>query len=422
MTFLIPMSQKELSRYDIIKRLIRKEINCPKASDLLKLSTRQIRRLKASVKNNGAAGLVHGSRGKTGNRKIPTTKKKKIISLLREHYYDFGPTFANEKLRENHHIIHDPKTIRRIMINEGLWKPRAKKKNSNEHRQWRERKSSYGEMIQFDGSYEHWFEDRNKTGEVCLLAAIDDATGKVIRAQFDKDEGVFPVFAFWREYLLKQGKPRSIYLDKFSTYKMTQKTAIENHDLKTQFQRAMEELRIEPIFAHSPQAKGRVERLFNTLQDRLIKELRLNNISTIKEANCFLEETFIPFFNARFSVEPRTKTNLHAALSSKEQKQLSGIFSRQTPRVVQNDWTISFKNQWYQLTKDQPATVCKKDQVIIEEHLDKTTQIRLRGKYLNYLVLPERPKRQLQPWVLAAAFKTSAPRGNTEVTNQVGHF
>lgn len=416
------MSQKELSRYDIIKRLIRKEINCPKASDLLKLSTRQTRRLKASVKNNGAVGLVHGSRGKIGNRKMPTAKKKKIIALLRKHYYDFGPTFASEKLRENHHIIHDPKTIRRIMIGEGLWKPRTKKKNGSEHRQWRERKSSYGEMIQFDGSYEHWFEDRDKTSEVCLLAAIDDATGKIVSATFDKDEGVFPVFAFWREYLFKQGKPRSVYLDKFSTYKMTQRIALENHDLKTQFQRAMDELRVEPIFANSPQAKGRVERLFGTLQDRLVKELRLNKISTIKEANDFLEETFIPSFNARFSVLPRTKTNLHASLSFKEQKQLSSILSRQTPRVVQNDWTISFKNQWYQLTKEQPATVCKKDEVIIEEYLDETIQIRLRGKYLNYRALPERPKKQLQPWVLAATFKTSALQENTKTTNQVGHF
>lgn len=191
--------------------------------------------------------------------------------------------------------------------------------------------------------------------------------------------------------------------------------ALENHDLKTQFQRALEELRIEPIFANSPQAKGRVERLFNTLQDRLIKELRLNNISTINEANVFLEKTFIPAFNTKFSIEPKAKANFHTPLNSKEQKQLASIFSRHTPRIVQNDFTISFKNQWYQLTKDQPATVCKKDQVIIEERLDNTIQIRLRGKYLNYQILPVRPKKQLQPWVLAATIKTPALVEKTKV-------
>lgn len=419
MTELISMSQKELNRYLIINRLLRKEINGTFASELLKLSVRQVKRLKAKVKNLGADGLIYGSRGKESHHKIKDKKRKRIISLLHKHYYDFGPTFASEKLKENHEIIHDPKTIRQIMIAEGLWKSRTKKKNRGEHRKWRERKSSYGEMIQFDGSYERWFENRNKTDEVCLLAAIDDATGKIVSATFDKDEGVFPVFAFWREYLFKQGKPRSIYLDKFSTYKMTQKIALENHDLKTQFQRAMDELQIEPIFANSPQAKGRVERLFGTLQDRLVKELRLNNISTIKEANDFLEKTFIPNFNAKFSVLPRNKINLHVPLLLKEQKELSNVFSRKTKRVVQNDWTISFKNQWYQLTKEQPVTVCKKDEVIVEEHLDKTIQIRLRAKSLSYQVLPLRPKKQLQPWVLAASVKTSISQENIKTINRV---
>src|SRR3989339_535315 len=224
MTFLIPMSQKELNRYDIIKRLIRKEINGSEAANLLTLSTRQIRRLKSKVKEKG-----------------------RITFLLHRHYYDFGPTLAKEKLTEIHHIVHDPKTIRQIMIDEKLWQPKTKRQKS-EYRSWRQRKSNFGEMVQFDGSYEHWFEDR--ADKCCLLAAIDDATGRIIKAKFAQDEGVFPVFNFWLEYLEKQGKPHSIYLDKFSTYKMTRQVALENHDLKTQFQRALEELQIEPIFAN----------------------------------------------------------------------------------------------------------------------------------------------------------------------------
>lgn len=389
---LITMSAKEIDKFQIIKKLISKHINGTEAASFLRLSVRQVKRLKAGVIKFGAQSLIHGNRGQKSHNKINENEKKKIIELLNKHYSDFGPTFANEKLFENHKINHDPKTIRQIMIDEGLWQSR-KKKNRSEHRSWRERKSSYGELVQFDGSYEHWLEDRNGTGEICLLAAIDDATGRIIEAKFDQDEGVFPVFGFWRQYLEKHGKPRNIYLDKFSTYKMGQKVAIENHDLKTQFQRAMTELQIEPIFANSPQAKGRVERLFNTLQDRLIKEMRLLNLDTIEEANLFLKKTFIPQFNKRFSVQPRNEANLHTPLTAKEQKELKNILARQTKRTVQNDFTLSFNNQWYQLTKEQPATVCKKDEVVVEEHLDSSIHIRLRSKYLNYALLPDRPKK-----------------------------
>jgi hypothetical protein len=281
------------------------------------------------------------------------------------------------------------------------------------HRAWRERRSCYGEMIQFDGSYEHWFEDREKSGEVCLLAGIDDATGRLVFLKFATHEGVIPVFDFWTEYLIKNGKPRSIYLDKFSTYNVNHKLAKENNDTLTQFERAANELRIELIKANSPQAKGRVERLFKTLQDRLIKELRLANISTTMEANIFLEKIFIPKFNARFSVEPRDNVNLHLKLSEKELNQLLGIFSRQTERTVLNDFTFSFKNQWYQLIKEQPVTICKKDTVTVEERLDETIYVGLRGKYLNYKLLPKRPEKQTlsakMPWVLPASNAHTPP-------------
>lgn len=409
---LITMSAKELDRFQIIKKLIGKHINGTKAANLLHLSVRQVKRLKARMIKSGAKGLIHGNRGQESHNRIDDDEKKKIIELLHKHYHDFKPTFANEKMFENHGINHDSKTIRQIMIEEGLWKPRCKKQAAV-HREWRERKFCYGEMIQFDGSYEHWFEDRNNTGEVCLLAAIDDATGKVVSLKFAEHEGVFPVFAFWYEYLVKNGKPRSIYLDKFSTYNINHQLAKENSDTLTQFERACSELRIETIKANSPQAKGRVERLFETLQDRLIKELRLQNISTVNEANLFLEKTFIPKFNAKFSVEPRNKTNLHQPLNQKELNQLPGIFSRQKERTILNDFTFSFNKQWRQLTKEQPATICKKDIVTVEERLDHSIHIRLRGKYLNYRLLPKRPERQnmtiKMPWVLAASTACHAP-------------
>lgn len=402
----ISMSQKEIDRHDIIGRVIRRELKGVEAAKLLNLSSRQIKRLKANVLEHGPQGLIHGNRGKPSNRRIPQKERDKIVSVLLKHYADFKPTHASEKLQENHGIRRDPKTIRSIMIDEGLWKPRRGRKK-REHRSWRARKERYGHMQQFDGSYHDWFEGRDGIGEACLLLSIDDATGKITKAIFTPHEGVFPVLTFWREYLLEHGKPRTIYLDKFSTYKMSQKVAKENHETHTQFQRAMRQLHIEDISAHSPEAKGRVERVFETLQDRLIKEMRLAGIDTWEEGDQFLKDLFIPWFNKRYSVVACEGGDLHQRLTVKEKNQLDSIFSRQTTRTVNNDFTISFDKTWYQLTKGQPVTVCKKDKVTVEERLDGSIHIRLRGKSLNYKILPERPKRSPKkiPWVLEATSK-----------------
>jgi len=395
---LITMSKRELDRYQIISRLLRKEIDNRKAGELLHLSIRQIKRLKKKVKQSGAKGLIHGNRGRESNNRIPNKERARISDLIKNYYHDFGPTLANEKLLELHHVSHDDKTIRQIMIDEDLWKPKNKKKSI--HRSWRQRRSCFGEMQQFDGSYEYWFEDRGS--KCCLLVSIDDATGIVTYAQFGQNEGIDEVFSFWQGYLRHFGKPRSIYLDKFSTYKMNPGIAKDNHELKTQFERALSELHVETIFANSPQAKGRVERLFGVLQDRLIKELRLAGISTIPEANLFLKRKFLPRFNRKFSIPAANPTNLHQLLTLKEQDNLDAIFSKQYIRTVQNDFTVSFKNQWYQLTNDQSTTVCKSDQVTIEERPDQTVKFRLRGKYLNYRIIPKMLAKREKSWVLAA--------------------
>ena len=175
----------------------------------------------------------------------------------------------------------------------------------------------------------------------------------------------------------------------------------------------MKELSIEPISAHSAQAKGRIERLFNTFQDRLIKEMRLANISTLEQGNRFLEEVFLPQYRAKYSVEPRSKANLHKVLSQKEKASLDSIFSRQYVRVIKNDFTVSFNKQWYQLSKNQPVTICKKDTVIVEEHLDKSIKLRLRGKHLNHQIIPERPKKIKDiSWVIPAKKSGYIPPAN----------
>jgi hypothetical protein len=283
------------------------------------------------------------------------------------------------------------------MIEKELWKSHKQKKD--EHRSWRPRKEYYGEMEQFDGSYHLWFEkrycdkDRNPM-EVCLLVAIDDATGKITKAAFMANEGVYAVFTFWKVYIEKKGKPKIIYLDKFSTYKINHKAAVDNFELMTQFQRAVKDLSFRLISAHSPQAKGRIERLFKTLQDRLIKELRLVGINTPEEANKFLEEVFIPKFNKRFAVVPEKKGDLHKPLTAIDKKNIDRIFSVQSSRTVHNDFTIQFKNSWYQLTEIQPATIRAKNKVLVEEWLDGTLHLSIRGKYLSYLLLPDKPKKE----------------------------
>lgn len=409
---LLAMSKKDIDRHDVLKRLIRKEIKRSHAAKLLKLTARHVTRLKSAVITFGASALIHKQRGRPSHNQLPEKERQQIVYLLKEKYPDFGPTFAAEKLLELHKIDHDPKTIRAIQVREGLWKPR-RSKTKDEHRSWRQRRSAYGEMLQFDGSYHDWFEGRGGLREACLLAAIDDATGKVVELKFAPHEGVFPVFTFWKAYIETHGKPRQIYMDKFSTYKMNSAAAKDNPDLKTQFQRAMIALHVEPLFANSPQAKGRVERLFDTLQDRLVKELRIENITTVEEANRFLQERFLTAFNEKFSVEPASSSDLHQTLTEKEQKNLPSIFSRQEKRTVQNDFTFSFQNQWYQLTEQQPVTICKKDEVTVEEHLDHTIHIRLRSKELDYKLLPDRPKRAFVPFVIAKSVPQSAkPRAD----------
>lgn len=389
---LIAMSSRELTRHEIIKELVDGKINGTDASLKLELSIRQIERLKKKVRDGGAKGLIHGSRGKSGNRKIDPEIITKAKELLKEKYSDFKPTFAQEKLEEIDKIKIGREKIRQIMINENLWKPRLKKKNG-EHRQWRERKENFGEMEQFDGSYEDWFEGRAPI--CCLLAAIDDAEGKITKAKFAKNEGVVCVFDFWKSYAETIGKPLAIYLDRFSTYKQNMKSIADDPKALTQFERAMEtDLDVKIIHAYSPQAKGRIERLFGTLQDRLIKEMRLKNICSIEEANKFLEEEFIPDFNKRFSVEAKGKNNLHKKLNDFEKENLDKIFSIQNSRVVCNDFTVRHQGKYFQLLKDQQTLVLRKDRVLISETIEEKIFISLRGKNLNYKVLPERPKKE----------------------------
>ena len=393
------LTDNEKYRYDIIRSCIDSDITNKEASIRLGLKIRQVQMLKRAIESTGVQGIVHGLKYKPAHNSTSTETVKKITTFFKnKKHKDFGPTFAQEKLG----IVMSVETLRTIMITNGLHKEK-KRRGPQIHREWRERMSAKGELVQFDGCYHDWFENQE---EHCLLAGIDDATSEIIKAVFDGNEGVPAVFCFWWSYIITYGRPVAIYLDKFSTYKINHKNAVDNPKWMTQFERAMKELGIRVICAHSPEAKGRVERLFLTLQDRMVKEMRLADSKDPDSANQFIHKQYIPDHNKRFSVRARNESDAHRPLTDDIRNKLNSIFSIQSKRKVNNDYTIQFKNEWFQLEATQDVTVYKRDEVLIEERLNETVHIRLKDTYLTYHTLPERPKKISIPVV---ALTSKAP-------------
>lgn len=390
----LPMSLRQLNKLDVIRRVERKEITQTTAAGLLRVTDRTIRNHLDRLTQEGPGFLRHGLKGRPSNNQIPDAERKKMEMLLRDKYPDFGPTFAAEKLNESHGIDHDPKTVRRIQISLGLWKSKPTRKQA-EHRSWRMRRSARGEMVQFDGCYHVWLEgrlldDEGRPVEICLLLAVDDATGEILDAQFAPHEGVLPVMGFWLEYAGIHGLPKSIYLDRFSTYSMNARLAEENPDTLTQFERAAKEAGIEIIHAHCPQGKGRVERSFRTLQDRLAKEMRLQDISTVETANEFLRAIFIPDFNRRFGREARRRGDLHRRPSERELADvLPYVFCRQDQRVIQNDFTVAHNRNRFQLLKTPRLAMRPREHVDVYELPSGEIHLFVRGKRANHSLLPK---------------------------------
>ena len=336
------LTPEERGRYDCVRACIDGDLTNAEAAARLGRTVRQTQRLKRSVEKDREKGVIHGNRGKSSKTAVDQKTVAAIVAFLKKKkHQDFGPTFAMEQLAKQKKIILSRETVRTLMIEEELWKPKPRSGPAL-HREWRERRALFGELVQFDGSYHDWLENGD---EECLLAAIDDATSAIPRSVFDDNEGVYAVFRFWTAYIEAHGLPVAIYMDKFSTYKVNHKNAVDNAELMTQFQRAMGELGVEVIHANSPEAKGRVERLFGTLQDRLVKELRMRDIKNTQEANRFLCEEYLPDHNKRFAVQARQKGDAHRPLSEELRKRLPSIFSVQSERTVNNDFTIRFKNQ-----------------------------------------------------------------------------
>ncbi len=392
------MTAADTLKESTLTKLVAKTINGTVAAEILQLSTRQVRRLKKRFVKKGIKGILHVSRGKVSNQAMPESVKKEVVKIIKTSYPDFGPTLATEKLSELHKIYFSNETIRNIMIEEKLWKVKVRVIDQFPH-VWRARKDCFGQMEQYDGSYHNWFEGRLLDGlgqaimEQCLLCSIDDATGKITKAQFAANEGVMATFIFWQEYLQTQGKPVSIYLDRGSTYKNNPRKNAVNDLGITQFERACGQVGIDLIHARSPQAKGRIERLFQTLQDRLVKEMRLKNICTIAEANIFLTKTFVPWFNKKFSVTPKKQTNLHTAQTAKELIQLPLIFSTHDQRSIMSDYTVMHNTKLYQVDPKQPTLVRIGDRVTVQTRTNGQTFLFKQNTELRFTEILERAKK-----------------------------
>lgn len=377
---IITMSVRELKRLRVVQEAIARHITQKSASEVLELSERHIRRLVRAMREEGERGLVHKTRGMPSNNRIPRELRTNAVRAYKESYMGFGPTLAAEKLLEREGIGVSKETLRKWLIEEGLW---SRKRKRPPHRRRRERKECFGQMVQMDGSHHDWIEGRGP--ELVLMGYIDDATGNVFGRFYDY-EGTIPAMDSFKRYARKYGLPQSVYLDKHSTYKSTSRAKEEELEDKplSQFERALKELGVTVIHADSPQAKGRVERLFGTLQDRLVKEMRLKGVKTKDEANAFLK-TYLPVYNRKFRVPAVNGADLHVPLH--KGLDLDDILCIKTNRVARNDNTISFNGRLFQIEQPSGATYIE-----IQERLDGRLVIKADGRALKYTEIQPAPK------------------------------
>ncbi len=388
---LLTMRMKELDRLRVMHLVLAGKLTWTEAAEQLMLSERQIGAIVARVRRDGARGVVNRLRGRTSNRRLSPGLIQRAVALVKTTYPDFGPTFATEKLWERHGLALSVPTLRRALIQAGLWRPRRRKAR---HRAWRPRRSCVGLLIQVDGSEHDWFEGR---GPRCvLLLYIDDATSRLLYGEFVAAEDTLTLMRTTTVYLKRYGRPLSFYVDQDSIYKVNREASLEEQlrDVQplTQFTRAMTELGIEVLTAYSPQAKGRVERSFKTHQDRLVKELRLRGIATRPAANAYLWAHYLPAHNARYAQEPANPTDAHRPLLRTHD--LARILCVRIERTLRADWTLRCRNQWFQLLPKQPVVLRPKDTLVVEFRLDGAPQLRARGHRLAYTLLAQAPARR----------------------------
>ena len=395
----IMFRQEELKRLHVIRKILEKVLKQVAAAKILSLSYRQLQRCVQRVKVEGDRGIIHRSRGKVSNRRLADRVKERVIKLYRKSYKGFGPTLAVEKLCERHGLKVSDETLRKWLLQSGDWK---KVRRKRVHRQWRERKEHLGEMVQMDGSHHDWFEGR---GLACVLMGyIDDATGEAF-GRFYEYEGTMPAMDSFRRYIQRLGIPLSVYLDKHTTYRSPAKPSIEEElqgiEPLSEFERALKELGVAVIHAHSAQAKGRIERLFGTLQDRVVKEMRLRGIKSIEEANGFLEG-YWPIYNRKFAVGAREEGDLHRSLP--RGLHLDHILCMKASRALRNDFTVAYNKKLYQIEDPIRAT-----QVQVHERLDGSIVLLSKDRSLKYREILTRPVKAKKQPVRIGPKKTTIP-------------
>jgi len=371
------MSRKERQRVGIMSSVQAGELNLVEAAEVLGLGYRQTKRVWKRYEDEGDAGLVHRLRGQPGKRRKPPEVRAKILARYAQRYADFGPTLAAEYL-EQEGLVVDHETLRRWLLAENQ---RTVRRRRQRHRQWRQRKPCFGVMIQLDGSHHDWFEGRRSKG--VLMVMVDDATNR-LWAQFFEEETTHASYDVLEGWIKKHGLPQSLYVDRDSIYRCEGLGSIAEQiagkEPQTQFGRAMERLGVKLILAHSPQAKGRVERMNGVLQDRLVKALRLAGISDLAQANEFLARTYLPEHNRRFQKQPASPADAHRGVP----RGLNEVLSWEEERVVQRDWTVQHEGKRYQLDRQHEAMSLAGRKVMVRRLRDGTVQLEHRGVKLKW--------------------------------------
>ena len=385
----INMSNRDIDKLRVIRNVLDQKLTQLAAAKILDLCDRQVRRLCVAVRSRGNRGILHGLFGQSSNNQgDPELLGMALSALHNPRWWGFTAVYAQQKLESLYSLVLSDATVRKLMTMTELWHPRRRKAK---HRAWRPRRDCVGMLIQLDGSEHDWFEGRSP--KCALLVYIDDATSRILHAEFVTVEDTFNLMRSTGIYLRKHGRCVAIYVDKDSIYTVNRQATVDeelrdSHPI-TQYTRAMKELGIEVILAHSPQAKGRVERSFDTHQDRLVKELRLANINDMAAGNVFLRDVYIDDHNTRFAVDPASNTNAHKPLLRSHN--LDQILSRRITRSIANDYIVSFEKRFFQISEDQPVRVRPKDKIEVEIRLDGTTHIRAKGAYLSFKTIEKRP-------------------------------
>ena len=386
------MGEKERLRGKVLEMVRQGQMTLKAASVMLRVSYRQTKRLYASYRREGDAGLIHGNCGRQSNNRTPETVVERAVQAYRERYGDFGPTFAAEKLAEVEGIAISVSVLRRRLIASGDWKG---KRRSKEYRSRRERRACFGELVQFDGSHHKWFEERGPSS--CLITMIDDATNTRLSRFYEEETlaGAMEVFSCW---IKAYGIPEALYCDKKNAFVLTREPTDAEllagiTEPKSHFGRACDKLGVQVIAAHSPQAKGRVERNHGVDQDRLVKELRLAGISTIPEANRFLEKTYLPAMNRKFARPAANPQDAHVPLG---EVNLQDILCREYERTVANNYVVRFETRLFQILKSNKALPRPKDKVVVQVPLDGSLLIIWKGTKLLVKELTNKQDQKIQ--------------------------